>query len=68
MYSRVPWDSDLEFQATSKVMYHQYLHTSCLQAYPLLELNPLLEKLIFNVQAIFGILVLWDCHSGNFQV
>ena len=34
-------------------MEHQYLHTSCLQAYPVLELNPLLEKLILNVQGIF---------------
>ena len=49
----VPWDSDLVFQATSKVTEHQYLHTSCLQAYPVLELNPLLEKLIFNVRGIF---------------
>ena len=49
----IPWDSDLVFQATSKVMEHQYLHTSCLQAYPVLELNPFLEKLIFNVRGIF---------------
>ena len=37
------------FQVTSKVMERQYLHTSCLQTYPIFELNPLLEKLIFNV-------------------
>ena len=49
----VTWDSDLVFQATSKVTEHQYLHTSCLQAYPVLELNTLLKKLIFNVQGIF---------------
>ena len=42
----------LFFQVTSKVMESQYLHTSCLQAYPIFELNPLLEKLIFNV---------WEC-------
>ena len=29
------------------------LHTSCLQAYPIFELNPLLEKLIFNVWEYF---------------
>ena len=45
----VPWDSDLVFQATFKVTEHQYLHTSCLQAYPVLELNLLQEKLILNV-------------------
>ena len=44
------WDSDLFFQVTSKVTERQYLHTSCLQAYPIFKLNPLLEKLIFNVQ------------------
>ena len=41
------------FQVTSKVMERQYLHTSCLQAYPIFSLNPLLEKLIFNVWEYF---------------
>ena len=41
------------FQVTSKVTERQYLHTSCLQTYPIFELNPLLEKLIFNVRECF---------------
>ena len=48
----LPWDPDIFFQVTSKVTERQYLLTSCLQAYPILELNPLFEKLIFN---------LWEC-------
>ena len=68
MFNEVPWDSDLKVQATSKVTYHQYLLASCVQAYPLFELNPLLKKLIFTVRVTFEILVLWACHSGNFQV
>ena len=44
------------FQVTSKVTERQYLYTSCLQAYPILELNPLLEKLIFNVRECFQVL------------
>ena len=46
-------------------MERQYLHISCLQAYPNFELNSLLEKVIFNVQECFqvpGTLVL-SCRS-----
>ena len=67
MFNEVPWDSDLKVQATSKVTQHQYLLASCLQVYPLFELNPLLTKLIFTVWVTFEILVLWAYHSGNFQ-